>query len=77
MASIRVTMEVGGDGVAIITLCNPPVNALHPKSMFPFLFVYLSVFVDLTCFSILIIFPRFAASWLTILLIDTLVHICL
>nr|QTI57558.1 cinnamoyl-CoA hydratase-dehydrogenase [Hedychium coronarium] len=30
MASIRVTMEVGGDGVAIITICNPPVNALHP-----------------------------------------------
>ncbi|KAL3160104.1 hypothetical protein ABBQ32_010882 [Trebouxia sp. C0010 RCD-2024] len=25
------TMEVGQDGVAIITLANPPVNALHPK----------------------------------------------
>lgn len=24
-------MEVGQDGVAIITLANPPVNALHPK----------------------------------------------
>ena len=23
-------MEVGQDGVAIITLANPPVNALHP-----------------------------------------------
>ncbi|XBH61669.1 hypothetical protein VPH35_116065 [Triticum aestivum] len=28
--SIRVTMEVGADGVALITICNPPVNALHP-----------------------------------------------
>uniref|UniRef100_R7WBL9 Peroxisomal fatty acid beta-oxidation multifunctional protein n=1 Tax=Aegilops tauschii TaxID=37682 RepID=R7WBL9_AEGTA len=27
---IRVTMEVGADGVALITICNPPVNALHP-----------------------------------------------
>ena len=25
-------MEVGGDGVAVITICNPPVNALHPIS---------------------------------------------
>ncbi|KAM7509531.1 hypothetical protein LguiA_019984 [Lonicera macranthoides] len=28
MAEIRVTMEVGSDGVAVITICNPPVNAL-------------------------------------------------
>ncbi|GAY65795.1 hypothetical protein CUMW_243780 [Citrus unshiu] len=28
MAAPRVTMEVGNDGVAIITLINPPVNAL-------------------------------------------------
>lgn len=28
--SIRVTMEVGADGVALITIANPPVNALHP-----------------------------------------------
>nr|CAB3446380.1 unnamed protein product [Digitaria exilis] len=27
---MRVTMVVGADGVAIITMCNPPVNALHP-----------------------------------------------
>jgi hypothetical protein len=32
MAAIRVTMEVGDDGVALITICNPPVNALHPRS---------------------------------------------
>lgn len=25
------TMEVGQDGVAVITLANPPVNALHPN----------------------------------------------
>lgn len=25
------TLEVEDDGVAIITLYNPPVNALHPK----------------------------------------------
>jgi enoyl-CoA hydratase/3-hydroxyacyl-CoA dehydrogenase len=31
MAAIRVTMEVGDDGVALITICNPPVNALHPR----------------------------------------------
>ncbi|KAJ1685085.1 hypothetical protein LUZ63_016475 [Rhynchospora breviuscula] len=31
MAEIRVTMEVGTDGVALITITNPPVNALHPK----------------------------------------------
>ena len=24
-------MDVGQDGVAIITLANPPVNALHPN----------------------------------------------
>uniref|UniRef100_A0A0E0JYD1 Uncharacterized protein n=1 Tax=Oryza punctata TaxID=4537 RepID=A0A0E0JYD1_ORYPU len=28
--AIRVTMEVGADGVAVVTICNPPVNALHP-----------------------------------------------
>ncbi|PVH65938.1 hypothetical protein PAHAL_1G109100 [Panicum hallii] len=27
---MRVTMEVDADGVAIIAICNPPVNALHP-----------------------------------------------
>ena len=26
------TMDVGADGVAIIAICNPPVNALHPAS---------------------------------------------
>ncbi|GJN19553.1 hypothetical protein PR202_gb06841 [Eleusine coracana subsp. coracana] len=31
-SAIRVTMEVGADGVALITICNPPVNALHPRS---------------------------------------------
>jgi len=30
MAGIRVSMDVGGDGVAVITISNPPVNALHP-----------------------------------------------
>ncbi|XP_008800762.2 peroxisomal fatty acid beta-oxidation multifunctional protein-like [Phoenix dactylifera] len=30
MAGIRVSMEVGSDGVAVITISNPPVNALHP-----------------------------------------------
>ena len=29
-------MEVGQDGVAIITLANPPVNALHPKGTLTF-----------------------------------------
>jgi hypothetical protein len=33
--SIRVTMEVGADGVALITIANPPVNALHPISKQP------------------------------------------
>lgn len=28
-------MQVGQDGVAIITLANPPVNALHPKGTHP------------------------------------------
>ncbi|KAF5748573.1 peroxisomal fatty acid beta-oxidation multifunctional protein AIM1 isoform X2 [Tripterygium wilfordii] len=28
MAEIRVNMEVGSDGVAVIEICNPPVNAL-------------------------------------------------
>ena len=28
MSQIRVTMEVGNDGVAVITISNPPVNAL-------------------------------------------------
>jgi hypothetical protein len=33
--SIRVTMDVGADGVALITIFNPPVNALHPISESP------------------------------------------
>mgnify|MGYP003703360169 CR=1 FL=1 len=33
--AIRVTMEVGADGVAVVTICNPPVNALHPISRPP------------------------------------------
>jgi hypothetical protein len=28
MASVKVDFEVGNDGVAVITMCNPPVNAL-------------------------------------------------
>ncbi|KAJ7973844.1 Peroxisomal fatty acid beta-oxidation multifunctional protein [Quillaja saponaria] len=28
MGEVKVTMEVGNDGVAVITMCNPPVNAL-------------------------------------------------
>ncbi|PSS20866.1 3-hydroxyacyl-CoA dehydrogenase [Actinidia chinensis var. chinensis] len=28
MAGVNVTMEVGNDAVAVITICNPPVNAL-------------------------------------------------
>lgn len=28
MATLKVTMEVGIDGVAVITIFNPPVNAL-------------------------------------------------
>ncbi|XP_042399366.1 peroxisomal fatty acid beta-oxidation multifunctional protein-like [Zingiber officinale] len=31
MESVRVAMEVGSDGVAVITICNPPVNALSSK----------------------------------------------
>ncbi|URE19982.1 Peroxisomal fatty acid beta-oxidation multifunctional [Musa troglodytarum] len=31
MAAVRVTMEIGSDGVAVITICNPPVNALAPS----------------------------------------------
>ena len=27
----RTTLEISPEGVAIITLVNPPVNALHPK----------------------------------------------
>jgi enoyl-CoA hydratase/3-hydroxyacyl-CoA dehydrogenase len=41
MAGIRVTMEVGSDGVALITITNPPVNALHPKSTSLFNFLFL------------------------------------
>ncbi|RRT68795.1 hypothetical protein B296_00022530, partial [Ensete ventricosum] len=32
MTAVRVTMEIGSDGVAVITICNPPVNALAPSS---------------------------------------------
>ncbi|XP_042491006.1 peroxisomal fatty acid beta-oxidation multifunctional protein AIM1-like [Macadamia integrifolia] len=31
MANMRTTMEVGGDGVAVIRISNPPVNALAPR----------------------------------------------
>ncbi|KAF8400813.1 hypothetical protein HHK36_014115 [Tetracentron sinense] len=33
MGIMRVTMEVGSDGVAVITICNPPVNALAPPNI--------------------------------------------
>lgn len=33
-------MEVGQDGVAIITLANPPVNALHPHGMHLYIPIY-------------------------------------
>lgn len=39
---MRVTMEVGTDGVALITMCNPPVNALHPASEPRQLFLFAS-----------------------------------
>ncbi|KAL5975948.1 hypothetical protein ACLOJK_020277 [Asimina triloba] len=32
MSGVRVTMDVGSDGVAVITICNPPVNALATQS---------------------------------------------
>ncbi|XP_058114184.1 peroxisomal fatty acid beta-oxidation multifunctional protein [Magnolia sinica] len=31
MSGMRVTIDVGTDGVAVITICNPPVNALAPQ----------------------------------------------
>lgn len=34
MASVKVDFEVGNDGVAVITMCNPPVNALAIPSEF-------------------------------------------
>lgn len=37
MASVKVDFEVGNDGVAVITMCNPPVNALALPSEFCFL----------------------------------------
>lgn len=30
----EVSMQVRGDGVAIITLCNPPANVLHLKGTY-------------------------------------------
>ncbi len=36
MGGPTATFEVGSDGVAIITLQNPPVNALHPAGAGPF-----------------------------------------
>lgn len=44
MANSRVTMEVGSDGVAIVTIHNPPVNALA----IPGCFITNSIF--LLCF---------------------------
>lgn len=32
MARARVAMDVGRDGVAVITMSNPPINALAPSS---------------------------------------------
>ncbi|KAJ4957858.1 hypothetical protein NE237_024969 [Protea cynaroides] len=34
MANMRLTMEVGSDGVAVIRISNPPVNALAPPILF-------------------------------------------
>jgi len=31
MANVRVSIDVGDDGVAVITICNPPVNALSTQ----------------------------------------------
>ena len=41
MAGPRLSMEVGNDGVALITLLNPPVNSLAIPSM---LILYISSF---------------------------------
>lgn len=36
MGGVKVTMEVGSDGVAVITIFNPPVNALAiPSKLIP------------------------------------------
>lgn len=40
MSKAEVTMEVGNDGVAVITMSNPPVNALALAST-----VYISEFL--------------------------------
>ena len=53
MAQSKVTMEVGNDGVAVITFSNPPVNALAIPSelhtvvvvVFFFFFFYFIYFV--------------------------------
>ena len=41
MAEPSITMEVGNDGVAVITMSNPPVNALARSSESEILFIYL------------------------------------
>jgi hypothetical protein len=45
MASVKVDFEVGNDGVAVITMCNPPVNALAIPSK-----LLLSVFIKSSFF---------------------------
>lgn len=37
MGQPTATLEVGSDGIAVVTLQNPPVNALHPAGV-PFAF---------------------------------------
>ncbi len=36
MGQPTATIEVGSDGIAVITLQNPPVNALHPAGVLLF-----------------------------------------
>lgn len=56
MAKPTVTMEVGNDGVAVITMSNPPVNALAVTSesdtfrLLGFIFLFFYVWILNFCF---------------------------
>lgn len=48
MANVRVSIDVGDDGVAVITICNPPVNALSTQSKLRFIPLSLSLSISIS-----------------------------
>lgn len=70
MAKAKVTMEVGNDGVAVITFVNPPVNALAIQSKLKFhrkgILICFSLFgsgILILSFDFVVVFAGLKEKW--------------